>query len=139
MAELLRLMTHSSNLEDWQEEGRHFYHLLRTRGYPQSFLLTVFKEVTWARRKQILQRTKQKDNGFFEIYKACVLTLRNAPEWTQLKEILDLRLTELVDSTVGDIFPKKAFLAQRNAPRLGSILKKTANQRISPSGGGSTT
>ena len=35
-----------------------------------------------------------------------------------------LRLTELIKSTYGDIFPPKVFLAQSNAPRLGCILKR---------------
>ena len=30
----------------------------------------------------------------------------------------------LVESTFGDIFPPKVFLAQSNSPRLGSILKR---------------
>ena len=57
-------------------------------------------------------------------YRACVLTLRNAPEWPLLKERLDLNLQDLVDTTYADIFPRRAFLAQCNAPRLGSILKR---------------
>jgi hypothetical protein len=68
--------------------------------------------------------SEKKSNDFFETYRACVLTLRNAPEWPILKQTLDLRLTELVESTYGDIFPPKVFLAQSNAPRLGSILKR---------------
>ena len=36
----------------------------------------------------------------------------------------NLRLTELIKSTYGDIFPPKVFLAQSNASRLGSILKR---------------
>ncbi len=68
----------------------------------------------------------QKEGGdsFFETYRACVLTLRNAPESPLLKERLDLRLTELIQSTYGDIFPPRGFLAQSNAPRLGSVIKK---------------
>ena len=87
----------------------------------------VFREVTRARRAQILNRTAKKTGDeFFETYRACVLTLRNAPEWPPalLRERLDLRLTELIKSTYGDIFPPKVFLAQSNAPRLGSILKR---------------
>jgi hypothetical protein len=61
---------------------------------------------------------------FFKTNRACVLTLRNAPEWPLLKERLDLNLQDLVDTTYADIFPRRAFLAQCNAPRLGSILKR---------------
>jgi hypothetical protein len=123
LAELLRLLTHSSKLEYWLEEGMNFYHLLSARGYPRWYLRAVFQEVTWQRRAQVLQR-KRKSSSFLETYRACVLTLRNAPEWPLLKERLDLRLTELVESTFGDIFPPKVFLAQSNSPRLGSILKR---------------
>ena len=71
---------------------------------------------------------KETGHEFFETYRACVLTLRNAPEWPPalLRERLDLRLTELIKPTYhdGDIFPPKVFLAKSNAPRLGSILKR---------------
>jgi hypothetical protein len=59
----------------------------------------------------------------FEIRLSKVLILRNAPEQTLLKARLDLRLKELIQSTCGDIFPPRVFLAQSNAPRLGSIIK----------------
>ncbi len=73
----------------------------------------------------ILNRTAKKEgDDFLEMYRACVLTLRNAPEWPLLKERLDLRLTELIQSTCGDMFPPSVFLAQSNAPRLVSIIKK---------------
>ena len=39
------------------------------------------------------------------------------------RERLDLSLNELTESTFGDIFPRRAFVAQSSAPRLGSILK----------------
>ena len=125
LAELLRLLTHSSSPEIWMEEGRSFYHWLCSRGYPRRYLRTVFQEVTWERRSRVLEPKRDKRGSqFFETYRACVLTLRNAREWPLLKERLDLRLTELVESTYGDIFPPRAFLAQSNAPRLGSILKR---------------
>jgi hypothetical protein len=125
IAEILRLLTHSSEIEFWQQEGLLFYHHLRARGFPRRYLQAVFGEITWGRRSQILNRTAKKEgDDFFEMYRACVLTLRNAPEWPLLKERLDLRLTELIQSTCGDIFPPRVFLAQSNAPRLGSIIKK---------------
>ena len=125
LAELLRLLTHSSTVEIWQEEGEFFYHCLCSRGYPRVFLRAVFREVTWGRRARMLEpKRKERGSQFFETYRACVLTLRNAPEWPALRVRLDLSLKELVESTYGDIFPPRAFLAQCNAPRLGSILKR---------------
>ena len=125
LAELLRLVTHSSTPELWKEEGSIFYHHLCSRGYPRSFLRTVFQEVTWTRRSELLKGSRQKkSNEFFETYRACVLTLRNAPEWPTLRELLDLSLNELTESTFGDIFPPRVFLAQSSAPRLESILKR---------------
>ena len=124
LAELLRLLTHSSSLELWKEEVINFYHLLRARGYPRWHLKAVFEEVTWERRSRILSVIRKESGRFFEKYRACVLTLRNAPEWPLLKERLDLGLEELVKSTFGDIFPPRVFLAQSSAPRLGSILKR---------------
>jgi hypothetical protein len=45
---------------------------------------------------------KQKERGdqFFETYRACVLTLRNAQEWPALKSQLDLNLKDLVELTL---------------------------------------
>ncbi len=107
LAEIIRLLIHSSKLEFWQREGMFFYHHLRTRGYPRQYLAAVFGEITWDQRSQILIRTTKKKEGdsFFETYRACVLTFRNAQEWPLLKERLDLRLTKLIQSTFGDIFP----------------------------------
>ena len=125
LAELLRLLTHSSTMEIWREEGEFFYHCLSLRGYPRVFLRAVFREVTWGRRARMLEpKRKERGSQFFETYRACVLTVRNAPEWPALRVQLDLSLKGLVESTYGDIFPAKAFLAQRNAPPLGSILKR---------------
>ena len=63
-------------------------------------------------------KRKEQGSQFFETYRACVLTLRNAQECQgpALRVQLDLSLKGLVESTYGDIFPAKAFLAQRNAP-----------------------
>ena len=125
LAELLRLLTHCSTLELWRAEGSIFYHHLCARGYPREFLRAVFQEVTWSRRSEVLTKLRQhKGNEFFKTYRACVLTLRNAPEWPMLKELLGLSLNELRESTFADIFPPRIFLAQSCAPRLGSILKR---------------
>ena len=125
LAELLRLLTHCSTPELWKEEGGVLYHHLCSRGYPQRFLQAVFREVTWSKRSAILSGARRANcDEFFKTYRACVLTLRNAPEWPMLRELLDLRLDELRKSTLGDIFPTRIFLAQSCAPRLGSILKR---------------
>jgi hypothetical protein len=44
LAELLRLMTHSSAPKLWKEEGSTFCHHLCPRGYPRRFLRAVFQE-----------------------------------------------------------------------------------------------
>jgi hypothetical protein len=123
LAELLRFMTHSSTPELWKEEGGVFYLHLCSRGYPLCFLRTVFQEVTWTQRSGLLKGSRQKKNNEF-FNRACVLTLRNAPEWPMLKELLDLSLSELTESNFGDIFMPPVFLAQSSAQRLGSILKR---------------
>ena len=124
VAELLRLATHSSTPNVWVEETKVFYHHLRSRGYPRRFLKQVFEEVTWARRAEVLGRNGQKSDDFFKTYRACVLTIRNAPEWPTMRKLMDLNLSKLREETWGDIFPKRVFLAQSSAPRLGSILKR---------------
>ena len=72
-------------------------------------------------------KREERGSQFFETYRSCVLTLRNASEWPALRLQSDLSLKGLMESTHGDIFPdfpSKAFLAQRKAPRLGSIFKR---------------
>ena len=123
LAELLRLLTHCSSEGAWMEEARFFYNHLRARGYPGYFLEQVFNEVAWSRRA-VAMESRSKSDDFFKTYRACVLTLRNAPEWPFMRELMDLNLSALREETWGDIFPVKVFLAQSNAPRLGSILKK---------------
>ena len=127
LAELLRLLTHSSSPATWQEETGIFFQHLCSRGYPRAFLGRVFRETTWGRRSETLAgsgRRRKRGEDFFETYRACVLTLRNAPEWPQLRQLMNLSLSQLRDETDGDIFPRKVFLAQSNAKRLGSILKR---------------
>ena len=72
----------------------------------------------------MLRRGDQNKDDFFKTYRACVLTIRNAPEWSKLRMLMDLSLRNLREETWGDIFPEKVFLAQSSAPRLGSILKR---------------
>jgi hypothetical protein len=83
------------------------------------FLRTVFQEVTWALRSELLKRScKKKNNEFFKTYRACVLTLHNTQEWPMLKELLGMSLSKLMESTFGDIFLQLVFLVQSSAPRL---------------------
>ena len=117
LAEIMRLLTHSSSIATWRAEGQAFYQYLMFRGYPRWFLNRFFREVTWAQRSEILSRNLLKScNEFFETYKACLITVCNAPEWPDLVKLLDLGLYELRKSTYGDIFPKKLFLVQSSAP-----------------------
>ncbi len=119
LAELLKLLTHSSTVDIWQDEGEFFYPYLCSRGYPPDFLRAVFREITWGLRARMLEpKRKEQGNQCFETYRACVLTLRNALEWPALKSQLDLNLKDLVESTYGYIFPPRVFLAQCIAPRL---------------------
>ena len=74
LAELMRLLTHSSTREIWKEVGRVFYHHLLSRVYPRLFHIKVFNEVSWSRRAEILTRMRKDTcNEFFKTYKACVL------------------------------------------------------------------
>jgi hypothetical protein len=96
-----------------------FYHHLCARGYPRKYLAAVFGEVTWDQRSQILNHTTKKKEGdsFFETYLACALTLRNALEWPLVKERLDLRLTELIQSTYGDFFSSQSLPSPIQRPQ----------------------
>ena len=59
--------------------------------------------------------------------RACILTLRNSLEWPALNERVDLSHNELTESTFGDIFPRRVFVAVKqlsSTPRLRSIPKR---------------
>ena len=80
-------------MEIWREEGAFFYRCLCSRGYPRVFLRAVFREVTWGRRARMLvPKRKERGNQIFETYRACVLTLQNAPECAALRAQLDLNV-----------------------------------------------
>jgi len=119
MAKLLRLATNSSSPEIWLDEGMAFYHWLRSRGYPRWSLDLVFKKVTWQRRTQILNGVRKQTNAFFDEYRVCELTLRNAPEWPMLKEHLDLSLKEVVQSHVQGHFSTAGLSGSVKRTSLG--------------------
>ena len=103
--------------------------VLRIRGYPRWHIAAVFREVTWARRAQILKSTPKKRLRRLAMNFSRPIAPVSSPSSTHrnsrlLRERLDLRLTELIKSTYGDIFPPKVFLAQSDALRLRSILKR---------------
>ena len=122
-AELIRLLTHRARQRYGRRRGVCSTIIFAPED-SEGALRTVFQEVTWAQRFLILTCNHKRCDEFFKTYRACVLTLRNAPEWPALRERLDLSLNELTESTFGDIFPRRVFLAQSSAPRLGSILKR---------------
>ena len=47
------------------------------------------------------KKRKKQCYNFFQKYRACVFTIRNAPEWPKLRELLDLHLLELTRTTFG--------------------------------------
>ena len=126
ISELLRLLTYSIEPEQWKHEGIILYHHLRALGYARWHLAAVFSEVTWTRRAKILNRTAKKTGDeFFKTYRACVLTVPLQPTEVAAASRKTGPSTDGADQVHhGDIFPPKVFLAQSNAPRLGSILKR---------------
>jgi hypothetical protein len=67
------------------------------------------------------RKRKEQGNQFFKTYRACLLTLRNALEWLSLKE--------LVESAYDDLFPPRAFLAQRMHRNLDRFLNGNESAR----------
>jgi hypothetical protein len=84
--------------------------------------------VSWNQREQILtrkgQRPEARKNHFFETYRGCVFSIRNAPGIDTIKRKMDLSLDELRDQSDWDIFPPKAFFSVKSAPRLASYIKR---------------
>lgn len=123
-AELLRILTHSSKLEFWLEERAFFFNLLRGRGYSYRDLIPTFQSITWTQRTETLRvRNRNRQDAFFETYRACVFTTTLQPGVDQLRRSINLNLSELRASESGsDIFPVKAYFTLRTARRLGSYI-----------------
>jgi hypothetical protein len=130
-AELLRLLTHSSNASVWLEECSIFYEHLRNRGYPAKAIDACFHNVNWNQRRKTLERTVEPattvkdDDEFFVQYRGCVFSNRNAPGTDELRQSIDLSLDELRQHGAGrDIFPTRAYFAVKSALPMGSILRR---------------
>jgi len=120
-AELLRLLTHSSNFEDWIEECRFFYEHLRGRGYPIRELRSAFKDVSWTDRAKFLavkQKSDVENEQFFVTYKGCVFSTCNSPGISLFRKRINMSLQLLNESNSG-IFPDTAFFSVRGAMPLG--------------------
>jgi hypothetical protein len=125
-AELLRLLTHSSNFEDWIHECRLFYEHLRGRGYPICELRSAFKNISWTDRARFLtvkQRSEVDNEQFFVNYKGCVFSTCNSPGISLLRKRINLSLRVLNQDDSG-IFPDVAFFSVRGAMPLGYFLRK---------------
>ena len=82
LAELLRLLAHSSTPELWREEGSIFYHHLCSRGYLRSFLRTAFKRSHGhAGCSYMLKAAKKSAMSFSDLlHRADSLTFKNRSE-----------------------------------------------------------
>ena len=89
LVELLRLLTYCSTLELLSEEGSIFYHHLCSRRYPLSFLRTVFQEVTWSWKSQLLAQSNQRKYNKFEDLQGRCPPLSVALKRAALKKLLD--------------------------------------------------
>ena len=127
-AELLRLLTHSSNPSVWLEECRIFYAHLRNRGYPAKAIDACFRGVDWNQRRKALEpkaKVRGDDDAFFVQYRACVFTNRNAPGTDELRQSVNLSLDDLRLHGAGrDIFPPRAYFAVKSALPMGSVLRR---------------
>jgi hypothetical protein len=124
-AEVVRLLTHSSNPDNWIRDCRLFFQHLRGRGYPVKEISAIFEQISWNQRQEFLEpRFVQSHLGeeFFTTYQGCVFSMQNAPGLHLFKDRLNLSLTALDDD--GKIFPSKAFFAVRGALPLGVSLKR---------------
>mmetsp|Transcript_17042 Transcript_17042/g.46744 ORF Transcript_17042/g.46744 Transcript_17042/m.46744 type:complete len:257 (+) Transcript_17042:1173-1943(+) len=128
-AEVVRLLTHSCNANQWLYECRTFYEHLRARGYPTKAIQEAFHNVCWNDRRRYLYKPPNPspaNEQFFTNYKGCVLSVDNAPGIEMLKSKLNLSLHAIQQDLEGhaDIFPSKAFLSIRGAMPLGFYLKR---------------
>lgn len=127
-AEMQRLLTHSSTPSAWLEECRVFYEHLRNRGYPARAIDSCFRSFNWNQRRNMLTPKPKKracDDSFFEQYRGCVFSSRNAPGVDQLRGSINLSLEELRCQGAGaEIFPQHAFFAVKSALPMGCILRR---------------
>ena len=94
-AEMQRLLTHSSCPSVWLEECSIFYEHLRNRGYPARAIDSCFRGFNWNQRRSMLAPKLRKlsdDDSFFDQYRGCVFSSRNAPGVDQLRGGISLSL-----------------------------------------------
>ena len=127
-AEMQRLLTHSSNPSVWLEECRSFYEHLRNRGYPAHAIDSCFRSFNWNQRRDMLTpklKTRSGNDSFFDQYRGCVFSCRNAPGVDQLRGSINLSLEGLRQRGAGaEIFPTRAFFAVKSAFSMGCILRR---------------
>ena len=129
-AEVVRLLTHSCDSTSWIEECKVFYNHLRARGYPAYAIRSAFSKVCWSDRPRFLYEKdapSNKNEKFFETYRGCVFSVRNAPGVDNLKQQLDLSLQSLCNDYEGvenGIFPARAFFSISGAMPLGFYLRR---------------
>src|SRR6185312_124952 len=61
--ELKRYVRNTSSFPEYIDIKRKFYYRLRARGYPKSYLLSVFKQVSYLSRPTLLSRKTLGDNN----------------------------------------------------------------------------
>jgi hypothetical protein len=70
-------------------------------------------------------KTRSDDSSFFDQYRGCVFSCRNAPGIDQLRGSINLSLEGLRRQGIGaEIFPPRAFFTVKSAFPMGCILRR---------------
>lgn len=125
-AELLRILTHCSTQKKWAEHCRSFYEHLRERGYGARFILTEFRKIAWADRKQALQprRSSGPHNSLSHSPDALVWSCTNSQGLECLFKMTDLDLSQVNHQ----IFPDRVKTVVKSATRMSILLQKKTIQ-----------
>jgi hypothetical protein len=114
-AELIRLLTHTSDCDKWIQRCRFFWTKLRRRGYNNDFLLAQFSKVKWGDRQgYLLPRCDPPQQDL-----RCVWSFPNTPGLSNLFQESRLNLSSLN----AQIFPTELTKAVKSASRLAALLK----------------
>ena len=116
-AELIRALTHSSDIHRWGKRCQLFFEKLRQRGYNTTFLLIEFAKVSWRDRFEALS-PKSRMIAPFDL--RCVWSCANSPGLRALFKSSKLDLSE-IDAR---IFLTHLSTVTKGAKRLSTYLKK---------------
>lgn len=123
--ELIRIIRNSSDRGLYLHSRREFFHNLRARGYPHSFLIRAFTQTNYNSRPSIMSASTEAKGSR---QAPLVITLTHRPEYikTGVTKLLKQGWSEMLreDPSLGLLVPKAPVIAWKNQPNLLAKVRR---------------